>query len=681
MSEMSILDLFRKKQASGAGLFAQLIQAIAPMFHASDYLKSYKGWVYACVSAIAEDVSTIDLDLQEYVDGEWVKVKNEEENPIMKPLINVNDFMTSSYLLFGTQAYRELTGDAFWLLERNLNGNIKEIWPLIPTRVIVVTDETKFIKGYKYSTDKGNIDLPIENVIHFKSFNPNNMHRGMGTIEAAALAIDIDNYSAEWNKNFFFNAAIPSGIVKFPGNVPPDQLKLIKENWNATHRGVDRSNGTAFLTMGADFVKLATSQKDMEFLEQRRFSRDEILAMFKVPRTVLGITDDVNRANAEATEYVFAKRVIKPRMQFIVDNLNEFYIPRFDTGSKRYRFTFKDPVPQNRELVLKERETGLRMGYLTVNEVRKEDGLPPIDGGDTAYSNPGALPIGDVQPAKRLNAPMKKEVIKVDDSTNTYIKSLGTKLGIKSEEQTPEEKQKDSAEAFVQKRIQYIAQEIPKRRKEFQKLFAEFGDDIVKELHKQKSVQKSLLDDIFAVVVTLAKPFANKVKRSITDTLTDGVNYSGQRTIDQIGVDVAFDQEDPRVRAWLDENALTHATSIVDTMKDDLRAYISTAVGDGGTVQDVASKLGEFFDEQSKWRAMRIARTEVISGYAKGSLEGAVQSKAVDQKRWATVGDDKVSDMDMENEAEGWVALDHTFSSGDDAPASHPNCRCRLYYK
>ena len=677
---MSILDIFRKKQASGAGLFAQLIQAVAPLFHASDYLKTYKGWVYACVSAIAEDVSTIDLELQEYVDGEWVKIKNEEENPIMKPLMDVNDFMTSSYLFFSTQAYREMTGDAFWLLVRNLNGGIKEIWPLLPTRVVIETDPVNFIKGYKYQTDNGEIDLPVENVIHFKSFNPSNMHRGMGTVEAASLAIDIDTYSAEWNKNFFFNAAIPSGIVKFPGNVNPEQLKVIKENWNATHRGVDRSNGTAFLTMGADFVKLAATQKDMEFLEQRRFSRDEILAIFKVPRTVLGITDDVNRANAEATEYVFAKRVIKPRMQFIVDTLNEFYIPRFNIQGKKYRFTFEDPVPQNRELVLKERETGLRMGYLTVNEVRKEDGLPPIEGGDTAFANPGALPIGDVMPMKKLTAPVKKNGPSLDTKTVSGIKLIGEKLGVVKEENL-EEKQKVAAEEFVQKRIQYIAQEIPKRRKEFQKIFTDFGDDVIREINKKKSVNKSLADDIFAIVVNLVKPFSQKIKRSVDDTLSDGMSYAGQRTIDQIGVSVSFDQEDPRVRAWLDKNALEHATSIVDTMKEDLRQYISSTVGDGGTVTDIAGTLSSFFDEQSKWRAMRIARTEVISGYARGSLEGAIQSNAVEQKRWATVGDDKVSDMDMENEAEGWVSLDHVFSSGDEAPASHPNCRCRLYYK
>ena len=677
---MSILDIFRKKQASGAGLFAQLIQAVAPLFHASDYLKTYKGWVYACVSAIAEDVSTIDLELQEYVDGEWVKIKNEEENPIMKPLMDVNDFMTSSYLFFSTQAYREMTGDAFWLLVRNLNGGIKEIWPLLPTRVVIETDPVNFIKGYKYQTDKGEIDLPVENVIHFKSFNPSNMHRGMGTVEVASLAIDIDTYSAEWNKNFFFNAAIPSGIVKFPGNVSPENLKIIKENWNATHRGFDRSNGTAFLTMGADFVKLAATQKDMEFLEQRRFSRDEILAIFKVPRTVLGITDDVNRANAEATEYVFAKRVIKPRMQFIVDTLNEFYIPRFNIQGKKYRFTFEDPVPQNRELVLKERETGLRMGYLTVNEVRKEDGLPPIEGGDTAFANPGALPIGDVMPMKKLTAPVKKNGPSLDTKTVSGIKLIGEKLGVVKEENL-EEKQKVAAEEFVQKRIQYIAQEIPKRRKEFQKIFTDFGDDVIREINKKKSVNKSLADDIFAIVVNLVKPFSQKIKRSVDDTLSDGMSYAGQRTIDQIGVSVSFDQEDPRVRAWLDKNALEHATSIVDTMKEDLRQYISSTVGDGGTVTDIAGTLSSFFDEQSKWRAMRIARTEVISGYARGSLEGAIQSNAVEQKRWATVGDDKVSDMDMENEAEGWVSLDHVFSSGDEAPASHPNCRCRLYYK
>ena len=50
-------------------------------------------------------------------------------------------------------------------------------------------------------------------------------------------------------------------------------------------------------------------------------------------------------------------------------------------------------------------------------------------------------------------------------------------------------------------------------------------------------------------------------------------------------------------------------------------------------------------------------------------------------KRWITAGDELVSDMDEANEAEGWIPIDESFSSGDLQPPSHPNCRCTVTYR
>ena len=140
---------------------------------------------------------------------------------------------------------------------------------------------------------------------------------------------------------------------------------------------------------------IGISQRDMEFIEQMRFSRDKILGIFRVPRTVLGITDDVNRANAEATDLVFAKRCIKPRMQRMVEQLNEFFVPLFP-GSENLFLDFDDPVPENTELKLKEHETALRSGYKTINEVRESENLKPVGPeGDVIYMQPGLTPLGD----------------------------------------------------------------------------------------------------------------------------------------------------------------------------------------------------------------------------------------------------------------------------------------------
>lgn len=101
-------------------------------------------------------------------------------------------------------------------------------------------------------------------------------------------------------------------------------------------------------------------------------------------------------------------------------------------------------------------------------------------------------------------------------------------------------------------------------------------------------------------------------------------------------------------------------------------------VEQGKRADDIAGDIGEFFDQQGQWRALRIARTEVIAGYAEGSLEGYRQSGIVNMKQWLTAGDERVDPECLLNEEQGLVPINSGFASGVGAPPVHPNCRCVL---
>jgi hypothetical protein len=51
------------------------------------------------------------------------------------------------------------------------------------------------------------------------------------------------------------------------------------------------------------------------------------------------------------------------------------------------------------------------------------------------------------------------------------------------------------------------------------------------------------------------------------------------------------------------------------------------------------------------------------------------------EKRWLTVGDDRVSDGCKDNQRAGWIALNDAFPSGDDRPLRFPGCRCVVQYR
>ena len=94
----------------------------------------------------------------------------------------------------------------------------------------------------------------------------------------------------------------------------------------------------------------------MQFDEGRRWNRDLIFGAFGIHGSIMGVSENINRANAEAAETHYAKWLITPRLVRIKEALNERVLPVF--GDPTLEFHFDDPVPENRELRLKEATEG-----------------------------------------------------------------------------------------------------------------------------------------------------------------------------------------------------------------------------------------------------------------------------------------------------------------------------------
>jgi phage portal protein BeeE len=130
---MSLLGkLFgRSEKAVNGSIFSFFSNSSLPHMAGKEFLKAYRGWTYACVNAIAEALSEIELTLQEKKKDGWQDL---EQHKALELLHKVNDFQSFLDLAYATQAYLELDGNAFWYIPRNGNQAPSEIWYLDPTR-------------------------------------------------------------------------------------------------------------------------------------------------------------------------------------------------------------------------------------------------------------------------------------------------------------------------------------------------------------------------------------------------------------------------------------------------------------------------------------------------------------------------------------------------------------------
>jgi len=399
-----------KKQGFSLQGFTSFALA-APLMGVRRQLDSYEHWVYSAVNAISDEVSSIEFKLFRLKNGEMETVL---EHDVLDLIHRVNPFDTKTSFTKLLQTYKELAGEAFIFLETGSdspNAQPQEMWLLRPDLVTVVPDENGFVKGYLFNGGRDSVAFDIKEIIHYKYPNPIDIHRGYSPIRAGAVSVDTFKFASEWNRNFFFNSARPDAVVQMPDGMSEEQITRIKREWEAKHKGTDRTSRTAFLEEGVEYKAISMSQKDMDFLKQKEVTRNEILGIYRVPKSRVGVTDGVNRANAEAATFLFSSKTIKPKMQELVDIYNEFLLPLFGDD---LIFTFVDPTPENRELTLKEYTAGHNR-WLTTNEIRTAEGLEPVDNGDVIVPQEAGTQTLTGKPAiTKLNLAKSKAMLKED---------------------------------------------------------------------------------------------------------------------------------------------------------------------------------------------------------------------------------------------------------------------------
>ena len=294
-----------------------------------------------------------------------------------------NDFYTRADLVETGQQHYELTGETWTVVVRDPRSPLPlELWPVRPDRMEPVPSERTFISGYVYTAPSGEkVPLGLDDVIFTRTPNPTDPYRGLSPVAAAMVDLDSARYSAEWNRNFFRNSAEPGGILQFDKRLTDEEFEEVSLRWAEQHRGVAAAHRVAILEQG-QWVDRKYTQRDMQFHELRGLSREIIREAFGIHSHMLGLSEDVNKANAEMAEISFARWLVYPRVQRIRDALNNRLLPLY--GAEGLEFDHAETVPPDREADDRERTSKAQAAQLLVvagydpADVAAAVGLPPM---------------------------------------------------------------------------------------------------------------------------------------------------------------------------------------------------------------------------------------------------------------------------------------------------------------
>ena len=560
-----------------------------------------------------------------------------------------------------TQTYIDLVGEAFWLVIKDRIGRPAELWAINPNKMKVVPHSKDYIAGYVYVNGHDKIPLEKDEVIHIKLPNPNNPYRGQSPIASIMSDIEAEKFSSQYNKSFFQNSAEPSGVINFEGTLTDSQYERLRYQWNEQHQGVSRSHKVAILEGGATWTGKTVNQRDMQFQQLRLMNRDVILGAYGMPLHILGISESVNRANAEASEYTFARWVLKPRLHRIRAKLNEQFNPMF--GEDLY-FDYDSPVPEDVQRNLSVADTGFKSGYITRNEARSLVGLDSVRNGDVFM-----MPLASVPEAVTRQKALKE----MNDFTTEY-KSYRAKSFLDKYDNFQNELENEFEKIYAKQKKEIVAnlKDDPNKNPFDEMKWLEVMEESLTAFYK-KSIAKA------------GKDTQEEIMRRANRLLTRSVKQTTPYSYD-------FDSESDAVVNFIKQNALSKSKFLIGTQAQVVRDLIVASRDiEGVGVDGLATQINQSFGDDAvypfnKSYATKVARTETASALNHAVLESSKQSEVVTNKVWLTTQDGET--RDDHSFADGQrVPVQEPFNVGGELldapalgsdPANNVNCRCTM---
>ncbi len=196
---------------------------------------------------------------------------------------------------------------------------------------------------------------------------------GLSPISYARQAIGLGLAVERFGASFFGDGATPSGVLTTETKLTRESADALKAQWKAAH---GRRRDVAILTGDLKFQAVSVTPEESQFIESRRLTVAEVCRVFGVPPEMVAADSggSLTYANVEQRSLDFLTYSVGPwlkRLEVALSGLlPRSQVAKFNAGAL-LRTTTKTRYEAH--------EIGLRAGFLTRDEVRALEDLPPLD--------------------------------------------------------------------------------------------------------------------------------------------------------------------------------------------------------------------------------------------------------------------------------------------------------------
>lgn len=355
--------------------------------------------VFACVRILSESIGMLPIMMKERQGGKLVDVK---EHDALGLLLEPNGWQTPQDFWSFIVSNIELQGDGFAYKNRGAKGKVLELLPM-QAKDTTVKQKEDFSLEYKNPVF-GRNGLSQDQIFHTRNLSLDTI-RGASTISLHKEAIGLAKQTEAHGAALFKNGAQLGRVFEHPEKLGDKAFEHLRDSLEKEYAGAANAHKTLILEEGMKVGNAAMTNEDAQFLETRRFQKQEIASIFGVPMFLLNDTEKSTTwgTGLEQLSRAFVAYTLRPRVTRLQQSLKRELLNR----NERRRFEFKFDTDAFAMGDLANRfnaySTGINSGILSPNEAREREGMNPREGGDEyfvsvqAQSGDGKTPEGGDQ--------------------------------------------------------------------------------------------------------------------------------------------------------------------------------------------------------------------------------------------------------------------------------------------
>jgi HK97 family phage portal protein len=353
--------------------------------------------VFACNRVLAETLATCPiLEYQKGENGNRKQVTNTNEYELLHYAPNAD--MTPGQFKESGMSNINLGGNFFAQKVRNSDGEIIQLRPITWDRIKIEINKSN--GSLQYILDNGNNPMTRESILHIPGLTLDG-YIGVTPIEFAKNALTVGAYQDRFTRNFYENGVTTSAVFETDHALKDEAFTRLKKDIKDNYGGLRNAGVPMILEDGLKYKEVTMKLSDAQFIESKRFTKEEIASLYRVP---LHLIQDLSRStnnNIEHQSLEFIMYTMLPHFKRWEENLNlQLLTPEKRKNGLYLEFKLDGLLRGDAKTRADAYAVGRQWGWLSVNDIRRLENMNDIGTKGDIYLTPANMYEAGKEPSK-----------------------------------------------------------------------------------------------------------------------------------------------------------------------------------------------------------------------------------------------------------------------------------------